>query len=319
MISISTYKVQAVQKFFKDEIEKQREIAEKKLKGIEKSFFNANENDYLDKIIKLFEDENDSIILASPDKIKTLIGSIGKTPPNSRFGKNKKPLKEHIIDKLNYKALRKKFYPKYFQKIGIKTCVYCNSQLSVVINKNNTEYSARFDVDHHHSKDDYPFLSISLFNLYPACAPCNRRKSKCAVEFELYSKESNKLNVSGYEFILDSKAKANYLLQRDPSILKFIFKEPPLSKPETKTFQEVFRIEELYATQKDIAEELIIKSQIYNASYKKALRNSFSKLALNSNLFERLFIGNYPNAKDIHKRPMAKFTQDIARQLKLIQ
>ena len=242
-------------------------------------------------------------------------------PQNSRVykkGRPPKPLKKHIIDSLNYKKLRNSFYPKYFHHIGIKTCIYCNSQLAVSIN-DDTNYSARFDVDHYYSKDKYPFLSISLFNLYPTCAPCNRRKSKNKVEFELYSKESDKLNESGYEFILDPKSKADYLLQREPSLLKFHFKEPPLTKTDTKTFQEVFHIEELYATQKDIAEELIIKSQIYNESYKKTLRNSFSKLALNSNLFERLFIGNYPNAIDIHKRPMSKFTQDIARQLKLIK
>ena len=34
---------------------------------------------------------------------------------------------------------------------------------------------------------------------------------------------------------------------------------------------------------------------------------------------ERLLVGNYTRSKDIHKRPMTKFTQDIAKQLKLIK
>ena len=67
-----------------------------------------------------------------------------------------------------------------------------------------------------------------------------------------------------------------------------------------------------------MVEELIIKARIYNAPYKKVLIDAFPKLFTNASLSNRILIGNYTEPENIHKRPMAKFTQDIAKQLKLI-
>ena len=58
---------------------------------------------------------------------------------------------------------------------------------------------------------------------------------------------------------------------------------------------------------------------IYNQKYLEGLRYSFKKLYRDKiPMVERLLVGNYTNEKDIHKRPMSKFTMDLARQLKLI-
>jgi hypothetical protein len=65
-------------------------------------------------------------------------------------------------------------------------------------------------------------------------------------------------------------------------------------------------------------EELILKAKIYTKTYKKALLKSFPKLLTSVNLSNRLILGNYIDSNEIHKRPMAKFMQDIAQQLKLI-
>lgn len=58
---------------------------------------------------------------------------------------------------------------------------------------------------------------------------------------------------------------------------------------------------------------------IYNKAYTDSLKEGLKKLYKNkAPMLERLLIGNYVDEKDIHKRPMAKFVQDIAKQLKLI-
>jgi hypothetical protein len=78
--------------------------------------------------------------------------------------------------------------------------------------------------------------------------------------------------------------------------------------------------EGIYNTQKDLAAEIILKSLIYNKSYQNTLKRSFEKLYGDRPLlFNRLILGNYSEVTDIHKRPMAKFTQDIGKQLKLIK
>jgi hypothetical protein len=69
----------------------------------------------------------------------------------------------------------------------------------------------------------------------------------------------------------------------------------------------------------DIAEELVHKRMAYNKAYRFYLENDYkSKLFPDQAIINRLLIGNYDKPEDIHKRPMAKFTQDIAKQLGLI-
>jgi hypothetical protein len=180
------------------------------------------------------------------------------------------------------------------------------------------DFSARFDVDHYDSKDAFPWLSICLFNLYPSCASCNRRKSKNAVEFDLYSADAVQLSRSGYTFKLTPFSKAKYLISKDQKDLRFVFEEPPYKKKNVKTFQKTFNITGIYYTQLDVVEELFAKSQMYDDTYRKLLSNNFSKLGIDPAIYKRLILGNYVGEQEIHKRPMSKFMQDIAKDLGLL-
>lgn len=314
MISIHNSRIKKIQANYKNAIEKQRTDALNKLESIDNQLFDNNEVIYLNRIINLFRNSIDNNILCEPNEINNQIINIGPIPPNSRVN-GLKNLKKHIIDALNYKSIRNSFYPKYFNDIGIKACVYCNSQLTITANK---KY-AKFDVDHYHSKDEYPFLSISLFNLYPSCASCNRLKSTKKVKFELYTDDVSKTKKSDYKFKLESNAKAKYLTTKDKNSIEFTFCEPDYSALGYYKFNDRFHIEGIYKTQLDLIEELIIKSQVYNENYLKSLKNSFGKLNLNPELFKRMLVGNYTEDKDIHKRPMSKLVMDIAKELELIK
>lgn len=321
MVGININKVQAVQKKYKVEIANQQSNSLSKLRQI--TTILPEEVNYLQHVINYFEQPD--FLLKNPKELLELKNSAIQIPtiiqvlnPQTGILENKKSeIKDRIILALNYKRLRKIFYPQYFQEIGIKACVYCNSQLTITATKYNGKHIARFDVDHYYSKDEYPFLCISLFNLYPSCASCNRIKSNNYVKFELYTEDTNKTKKSEFSFSLEPYSKAKYLISKDNSCINFKFNEKIY--PDVKSFQDTFHIEELYKTQNDIIEELIIKSQIYNESYIKQLRSNFSKLSLNPKLFERMLVGNYTEEKDIHKRPMSKFIQDIAKDLNLIK
>jgi 5-methylcytosine-specific restriction endonuclease McrA len=322
MISLHFNKVKLIQDEFVDEIRQQANYALDRLRMINRIGYIEPEVEYLDYVINLFNDAD--FLLKSPSEIDDLL-LISKSVPtvltcHSKTGKyeyKKSKIKDEIISALNYKGLRHAFYPKYFSKIGIKACVYCNSQLTVTIAKKNGAYGARFDVDHYHSKDSYPFLSISLFNLYPSCSSCNRGKSTNKIHFELYSDDSDKVSKSDFSFKLAAYSKAKYLLTKSITSIDFEFAEP--KKKGFNSFKETFHIEEIYQTQCDLIEELIIKSQIYTDTYKRGLRDEFSKLALHSKLFERVIVGNYNEEKHIHKRPMSKIMMDIAEDLGLIK
>lgn len=313
MIAIHIEKVKKVQRNYQSEIEDQRKSALDKLENFKRNSkiqFSICEKNYLDLVINIFQQKD--LLFSTPTDIENLKTIVGNAPINSRK-KGLTPLKQFIINKLNYKGLRSTFYPKYFNDIGIKACVYCNSALTVSVEQTNGKYSARFDVDHYEPKDEFPFLSIFPFNLYPACAPCNRRKSKSTkVKFDLYSDNLIETGTSKCQFKLDAGAKSKYLLTKDVNDLDFSF------EPTNNSLQSELRIKEIYDTQKDVIEELIIKKLMYDKDNRKSLYNSFSKLQLHPDLYLRTLVGNYTKKHEIHKRPMSKFMQDIARDLGII-
>lgn len=323
MISIHKNKAQAVQTIFLTDIRNQRSKAIAKLNALYAKTTVHNDRVYLNNVILLFVN-NPDILLWDSAKINKNLGVVGNVPLINKTYKNgitkpvKSPIKNAIITALDYKVLRSSFYPKYFKEIGIKSCVYCNSQLTITAVKSKGIYSAKFDVDHYHSKDEYPFLCISLFNLYPACSSCNRAKGTKNIEFELYTTNPIKTKKSIYNFKLSSYSKSKYLTTKDSNDIGFTFNEPVYTNPTTKKLNDVFHIENIYETQVDLIEELIIKSQIYNKSYLKSLKSNFNKLSLHPELFKRTLIGNYTEDKDIHKRPMSKLVMDIAKDLGLI-
>ena len=324
MISLHINKAKSVQEFFKVEIEEQRSSALQKLQAINANIFDQAEQTYLNNVITQFQDI--SFLTKSPLEIEAIKGMVGSLPANSRFETvngvlkpMKKQLTHFIQNALNYTNCRDKFYPKYFRKIGIKSCVYCNSQLTVVITKKNNEIDARLEVDHHYPKSDFPFLSISLFNLYPCCASCNKRKSSTPINFFLYTDITSKLSKSDYNFKITKSSECDYLVTKDAESIEILFNDVSTTVAGHQSLQNMFSIKEIHDTQKDIIAELIVKNQIYNESFKDILQKSFSKLSLSQNDFDRVIVGNYTKEKDIHKRPFSKLTMDIAKQLGLIK
>lgn len=271
---------------------------------------NQDESDYLDTLINNF----DKIVKATPPVLMDYKKKFDTIIDGKILSKNHKVFKNELLERMGYSKLREDYYADYFESTGIKACVYCNSQLAVTVRSFNKKKVAKFQVDHFFPKSEYPCFSISFFNLLPVCGSCNGKKSANAVNFNVYSDDFNDLKDSPFKFRLDRKSIISYKINGDKDNLLILFDDPL-----NKGFNESFDIEGIYSTQKDLAEELILKSIIYNETYLKSLRNSFKKLYPNKiPMVERLLVGNYNDVKDIHKRPMAKFSQDIAKQLKLI-
>lgn len=324
MIPIHINKVTAIHNSirFKTEIQNQQSLALQNLNNLRNrlSLTNQNEITYLDWVIQLFNQS--SFITQTPNEIDNTVNGCMNLPVR-RLDNNgnvlKRQLTHEIQEALEYVRLRKNFYPKYFREIGIKSCVYCNSQLTVVLVKSANNYDARLEVDHHYAKSDYPFLSISLFNLYPCCSSCNKRKSSTPVNFKLYTDDITKLKKSDYNFNITPKSKCNFLLSKDSETIEINFIDNSTRTNNTQLLQNVFSVKEIHNTQKDIIAELIIKSQIYTDTFKKQLLINFSKLSISNKDFDRVIVGNYTEEKDMHKRPFSKMTMDIAQQLNLIK
>lgn len=269
--------------------------------------------DNYSEIIKLqpnyFQNYNDTYFSLTEADLSKIV-----TPPagNTRF--EKKQLYDLILNAMRYDAVRDKEYLSYIKKIGIKSCIYCNSQFSITTESTNGILSGKYELDHFYPKSKYPFLSTSFFNLLLCCSHCNKSKSDRTALFNLYVTDYNL--IEPFTFSLDKRSLLRYLLTQDEEELIIIFDSIDLDIK--KDHEKLFHISELYNQHKDIIEEIIWKSRIYNKSYKDSLSNSFSKLFPNTSNFNRFIIGNYDNPKEIHKRPMSKLMQDISRQLGVI-
>lgn len=320
MISINRRLVDAkIQDNFLDIVAENKKVAERlelfKTANKELDFEAVN---YLDKVIDEFKSIN--FISMSLIELERIKDDIGKVPTiRAQFkGRDKTTyLKDEILQIFDYDSKRSKLYPKHFSELGIKACVYCNSQLTVVIDESLgsdggiTKYTAKFQLDHYYPKGKYPHLSIALFNLYPVCSTCNQTKSTNEnVDFKLYT---DKVLKSVFSFKLDSKSKALFLLSRDIADLKITFENEF-----EENYVDVFKINEIYKTQLDIAEEIILKSLVYNQSYRDVLKNQYLKHRINDSLIKRFILGNYTEQSEIHKRPNAKFMQDIGKEVGLI-
>ncbi|NQY29674.1 MAG: hypothetical protein HRT69_09395 [Flavobacteriaceae bacterium] len=283
------------------------------------------------KYLQLLIDNYDEIQIATPkEMVKWIkdfedvlhVGEISEKAKNK-----KKKFWEEIVQALRYNDLQKIEYPNYLRKENIKTCVYCNAQSCLVVqpqyydSKKKSKIKItrpRFEIDHYYPKSKYPYFGTSFFNLYPSCSSCNNVKRESKALFELYT-EDDDLEVFNFRIddldLIDKHLKLN---KRNKNIKVFL--EPiDMDFRLLNNHNKLFSVQAIIDENADIVEELFLKSKLYSTAYKNSLVSGLGKIFNDTSIIDRLIIGNYSKPEDIHKRPMAKFTQDIARQLNLIK
>lgn len=230
---------------------------------------------------------------------------------------------ELLVWALQYKYVQGKIFPEIVRQLGIKTCVYCNTQYAVTTHRNE----ALYQLDHCWPKSKYPYLCISFFNLQPCCGSCNIRKSADDIMIGSYNvniwKELADKSEEYFRFHLDESSLAIYLIKHKTEKLKIdlaVDKKSPKDLIDFRNkYNRIFRIESQYAEHRDVVEEVIWKKYVYCQSYadslKAAFRDSFGDL---EHEFSRLLMGTYCSANDMYKRPLAKLIQDIANQLHMV-
>jgi hypothetical protein len=273
--------------------------------------------DYIHKI----HEEYARIINADEKEMLMLINEFEDILPHENF---ETEFWEDIVEAMRYQSLREKEFIIFLNALGIKTCVYCHCQLLPVIHKTanaqgENDWKALLELDHRHAKSKYPFLCTSFFNLYPVCAPCNKAKSNSQSNFDLYDL-GPEFNV--FRFSLKNSALVDYWADPDQTKLEVQFNHiEPDEGPNDQLaieYEEMFNVQKIYNTQKDIVEELIHKQQVYTAEYNSDLLTAFRGIFPDKGMYTRLVIGTYTNEEDVFKRPMSKFIQDISKDIGLI-
>lgn len=203
---------------------------------------------------------------------------------------------------------------EFVDNLGITVCPYCNRTYIQTAKRDNNKPFRTCQLDHFFSKDKYPYLALSFFNLVPSCYACNHVKGN--TEEDLLSPYQN--------FKTDDLLRF-YWTPKDSS-----FKYPK-GKIDIKTYLpttnglslqknfEVFGLEDLYNKHKDVVQEILMKGEIYSNEYIRSLVAQFPDLIESEEEAMRLVTGNYIMEEDLGKRPLAKLTRDIAIETKLIK
>lgn len=298
--------------------------------ALDQTDYKCNLNKMLNYISHI-EDNYFRILDADGAEMTVLINEFDQILASNLVQKDKK-FWNAVVSAMCYDQLRDKEMLPFLHELGIKTCIYCHSQLTVTVVKekysnNNVgrgikrgdikSWRGLLTLDHRHAKSKYPFLATSFFNLYPACANCNQSKNDNPCDFVLYCDDDD---LDAFAFKLTNKSVIDYWLKNDQSLLEIEVVAKGLQPTTTfkKDYEEMFDVQKIYTTQLDVVEELVHKAKVYTNTYNLQLIRSFTKLFPDQGFLNRLIIGNYDRPEDMHKRPMAKFVQEIARDLDLI-
>lgn len=206
------------------------------------------------------------------------------------------------------------------EQLNLKTCPYCNAQYTLTIRRPDKKVAARFQFDHFFSKRRYPYLSLSLYNLIPSCASCNLNKGsrdfRLDSHYHPYHSSMDAKSIFKFKNIETLEALLSGKIDRHAIQIHFAAKIINYEM-QVKAHNEIFDINSIYESHSDIAQELLIKAIHYNQSTREE-HLQLKSLFPDEETYYRYLLGNYPYRESILKRPLAKFVQDLAAQLKLI-
>lgn len=243
------------------------------------------------------------LVLADFNDLKRCIKSLKSSKP-SGFDFMIKRYKKFVADKSLYNNIN------LVDDLGIDVCPYCNrSFIHTTIIGKKRKPKATSQLDHFFDKGTYPYFALSLFNLIPVCSSCNH--SKLSKEFKKSPFEIEDVD-KGFTFSLEY-TKADYT---KPDAFRVITKTPDEGLDDQRI---ILGLEKLYEKHNDVAHELFLKQHIYSEDRIIELCESFPDLFTSPNEVRQLVLGNYIDKNDVGKRPLAKMTRDIMKQLGFIE
>lgn len=340
-------KIQSVNWFLKKSTKstKTKKGVQRNVKSINKTenFFKhgnrifSNKFEYIDAVKKQLDyfDSNriGRILSSKPDII--LNESVGYTNAfsNQRSKQISKQITRLITFLFDYEQFSKKdsiYTPKWgayklTEQLHVSSCLYCNRNyiLTVAYLDKNI---IRPELDHFFPQSEHPVLSLSFYNLIPSCHICNSNlKGKTSFSLDDY-----------FHPYLGSFDEENVTFTYEPTNPQAFFNNTNGLKVKLDTSLlirleqqvngniELFKLNEIYHHHQDIIEGLL---QLQRKTNKKKITDIYEKILVDSSnnkysmseqeIYE-LTIRNYFNEEEFHKKPMAKFERDIAKELGLI-
>lgn len=291
-------KVQGTRAFFD-------RTTEARLKGQREKYQQEPEDSIVKKFVSDFLANRQQVkryLLASPEDISESYTTLN-------FSKKEKELLKFIFlyTRWSDKSEADYFFGPYdlTKELGVDVCPYCNRQYVNTILSNGGEGIVRPQIDHFYPKSTYPQFALCLYNLIPVCANCNQRKSS------KYEEMTN-------PYIQGIHEDAAFSVEFDLKSNEWGYQVSLKGGADAEKHIKALKLEELYKTaHQDHLDELIEKTDENSSYYYAHLENLLQGegLSIDRKEFYRFYFGNYPDPKDFHKRPLAKFTHDILKEL----
>lgn len=271
----------------------------------------------------------DEILLAKPHNLELyakLCDKFRDSCNKKGIGKKLGYICKKLLKSFGYDKFRNAMLNRVAVIINVKTCMYCNQHYTIAIGRNlKTDGSislcgsdAFLQFDHFFGKVKYPVLSMSLYNLIPCCPFCNQRKSNMDLSYRLHPYT---VNLSD-KFHFKIKNFSAYVNPINPSNDQLEVEIDTYGDSELKDFLDQIGLTKRYARHLDIVQELecaLYLSRYYNENFTIISQEFSSKLKKSEDTIlttlERHMKGFYTHPKDINKRPLSKFSQDIFMQL----
>ena len=295
----------------KIKIDNLQEVLEEYTKSV-KQYINFDILKQKDK--KYLQANIDNILKAKPKEFEQIIKNINHLKiPISKLKKAFVGGKKYAgsVGYTKFSNKQTKPYNAYdlAKKLNVNVCPYCNRNYTFTTT--NSKKNTRPDFDHFYSKEKYPILALSFYNLIPSCILCNSRL-KGRKEFTL------KTHLHPYQESFNDYAKFSYKVVNSD----FLYTEDGFelelntTNNRAENIKKDFALDVLYSRHKDIVLELIQKREIYPDSYIDELMKNYSGTIFSSrDELMRLITCGYVNNEDINKRPLSKLIKDISEEL----
>lgn len=210
--------------------------------------------------------------------------------------------------------------------LGVSVCPYCNrSYVTTLVKEKKGDKQTRAELDHYYPKSRYPYLALSFNNLIPSCSVCNG-SLKGTVDFyeedAIYPYEEEFLNVASFKTDFNDNTPYDYrYLLGISKEFKIIFEIDTADKELEKRVEKAiksFALDRLYNTHQDYVKDLIRNAIVNNNSRIDEIYGKFPDI-FNSReeVMQSVFL-NYMSEEDLGKRPLSKLTQDICKELGLL-
>ncbi len=271
-------------------------------------------------ILKRLYSDFDHLTNASAEELPKIIEKLERDFPALAERKTEviEDLKLVFVDH-GYKKLDK---DSLWRASDVRVCPYCNrTYVGVVKTKKRVDGETKIvkgQLDHFYPKESYPYLAVSKHNLVPSCTYCNGYAGKWKYD----SYRDGLVN----PFALSDHKGLRFNIGGDPSLLLDLKEFVDKGKigvnfpgnPEMAKNCEVFNLECLYNSHRDIAAETIFKHRAMSSrsyvDFVKGLVND-PALHIDAKDFGLLYWGVPLEEDRLSERPMSKFILDLLNDL----